>query len=56
MSEQRSSCCGPADEATPEPAKPAETTKGAAHDPKSPERARSGLLRAVRRMFGHVPA
>jgi hypothetical protein len=67
MSEKSASCCGPADEAateaTAEPAKPAVQATGratdamvAAHDPRSPERGTSGLIQAVRRLFGHVPA
>lgn len=67
MSGQRASCCGPADEmtteATAEPAKPAMGTTNlatgarvVAHDPRSPERGTSGLIQAVRRLFGRVPA
>lgn len=62
MSNQKSSCCGPTDEATAEPARPADTTnrtgdgRVGAHDPMSPERSPSGLLEAIRRLFGRVPA
>lgn len=62
MSNQGGSCCGPTEEATTEEAKPAETTsragdaRVAAHDPTQQERGTSGLLGAVRRLFGRVPA
>lgn len=62
MSNQGGSCCGPAEEAPTEPARPAETTsragdvRVAAHDPTPPERGTSGLLQVVRRLFGRVPA
>lgn len=62
MSNQRESCCGPADQATTEPGKPAETTSRAGEpsvaviNARRQERGTSGLLQAVRRLFGRVPA
>lgn len=62
MSEQRASCCGPVDEATTEPAKSTKANdhapdrRVAARDLVSQERSPSGLLQAVRRLFGRLPA
>ena len=61
MSEQRASCCGPVDEATTAPAKPTKANdraadrRVAARDLVSRERSPSGLLQAVRRLFGRAP-
>ena len=62
MSNQRASCCGASDEVTPEPAKVAETTNRAgdgrvvAPDTTSRAPGSSGLIQAVRRLFGRAPA
>lgn len=62
MSEQKASCCGPADEAMTEPAKPMGRTNRApdervtTRDQVLRDRDTSGLLRAVRRLFGRMPA
>lgn len=60
MSNQSGSCCGPADEAATAPAKPAETSNRAtdgriaARGAVTQERGTSGLLQAVRRLFGRA--
>lgn len=62
MTNQGGSCCGPADEAATEPTKPAKTSdraadgKFAAQTPVTEASAPSGLLQAVRRLFGGRPA